>query len=146
MSDNDITTFLSAWCDAERTRDTAFLDTHLTGDFVGVGPLGFTLPKPAWIARHQGDDLRYETFALDEVTVRSYGPVAVVTARQDAIGTFQNNPTPQVLRNTFVLVADHDGDGSDSWKIAQLHMSFVAGTPGAPPIPGAAPPGLATPR
>jgi hypothetical protein len=143
MSDTDITTFLSAWCDAERTRDTTFLDAHLTDDFVGVGPLGFTLPKPAWLARHQGDDLRYETFALDEVSVRSYDPVAVVTARQDAIGTFQDNPTPH---NTLVLVAAPDGDESGSWKIAQLHMSFVAGTPGAPPIPGAPTPPPATPE
>jgi ketosteroid isomerase-like protein len=144
MSDTDIATFLSAWCDAERTRDTKFLDAHLTDDFVGVGPLGFTLPKPAWLARHQGDDLRYETFALDEVSVRSYGPVAVVTARQDAIGTFQDNPAPQVLRNTFVLVANPEA--GDGWKIAQLHMSFVAGTPGAPPIPGAPTPPPATPE
>jgi hypothetical protein len=47
MSDDDITTVLSAWCHAERTRDTAFLNAPLTDDFVGVGPLGFTLPKPA---------------------------------------------------------------------------------------------------
>ncbi len=131
MSDDDVTVFLSAWCDAERTRDTAFLDAHLADDFVGVGPVGFTLPKSAWLARHQGDDLRYETFGLDEVSVRRYGPVAVVTARQDAIGAYQGTPTPQVLRNTFVLV-----DPDAGWRIAQIHMSFVAGTPGAPGPPG----------
>jgi hypothetical protein len=47
MSDDDITTVLSAGCHAERTCDTAFLNAPLTDDFVGVGPLGFTLPKPA---------------------------------------------------------------------------------------------------
>lgn len=130
----DIPTFLTTWCDAERTRDLAFLDTHLTDDFVGVGPLGFTLPKPAWLARHQGDDLRYETFGLQELAVRSYGPVAVVTARQDAIGTFQGNPVPESLRNTFVLLAE-----DNSWRLASLHMSFIAGTPGAPPLPGPPP-------
>jgi ketosteroid isomerase-like protein len=129
---SDIAAFLSDWCDAERTRDIAFLDAHLTDDFVGVGPLGFTLPKPAWIGRHQSGELTYETFALDELDERSFGPVTVVTARQDAKGAFAGNPTPQVLRNSFVLVS-----GDDGWKIAHLHMSFVAGTPGAPPIPGA---------
>jgi hypothetical protein len=138
---SDIAAFLSAWCDAERTRDIGFLDAHLTDDFVGVGPLGFSLPKPAWLGRHQGGDLVYETFAVDEIDERSYGPVAVVTARQDAKGAFQGHPTPQVLRNTFVLVpGDGDGGGGEGdWKIAHLHMSFVAGTPGAPPIPGAPP-------
>ena len=24
----------------------------------------------------------------------------------------------------------------DGWRIGHLHLSFVAGTPGAPPIPG----------
>jgi hypothetical protein len=24
-----------------------------------------------------------------------------------------------------------------SWQLAAIHMSFIAGTPGAPPIPGA---------
>lgn len=128
----DIGTFLSAWADAERTRDIAFLDAHLTDDFVGVGPLGFALPKPAWLARHQGDDLRYETFDVDEVDVRMFEPVAVVTARQTAVGTFQGRPVPECLRNTMVLVAD----GPD-WRLASIHMSFIAGTPGAPPIPGA---------
>jgi|RhiMetdeSRZDD1v2_1073273.scaffolds.fasta_scaffold54115_3 ketosteroid isomerase-like protein len=137
---DDVTTFLSAWCDAERTRDTAFLVANLTEDFVGVGPLGFTLPKPAWIGRHQGDDLHYETFALDEIDVRSYGPVAVVVARQDAKGTFQGNPTPEALRLTLVLTSEGGGDGDGDWRLAGIHMSFVAGTPGAPPIPGGPPP------
>ena len=137
---DEITDFLSAWTDAERTRDTAWLDAALTDDFVGVGPLGFGLPKPAWLARHQGE-LRYETFTVDEVTVRRYGSVAVVIGRQDAVGTFAGNPTPQVLRNTFVLVESADGPGG--WRLASLHMSFVAGTPGAPPLPGPPPPAAA---
>jgi len=119
----DITTFLATWAEAERTRDIDFLDSHLTADFVGVGPLGFTLPKVAWLDRHQGDDLRYTTFAVDEVDIHNFDPVAVVIAR--------GGPLPEVLRNTFVLVAD-----GDDWQIATLHMSFMAGTPGAPPIPG----------
>jgi ketosteroid isomerase-like protein len=128
---SDVTTFLSEWTDAERTADKDFLDAHLTDDFVGVGPLGFALPKAAWIDRHQGDALQYETFGLDEIQVHEVGDATVVTARQDAEGTFAGTPVPQVLRNTFVL-----REGDDGWQLGHLHMSFVAGTPGAPPIPG----------
>ena len=128
---SDVTTFLDEWTDAERTADRAFLDAHLADDFVGIGPLGFALPKAAWIDRHQGDALQYSTFRLDEVEVHQVGEATVVTARQDAEGTFAGTPVPQVLRNTFVLDA-----GDDGWQIGHLHMSFVAGTPGAPPIPG----------
>jgi ketosteroid isomerase-like protein len=128
---NDVTTFLAEWSAAERTRDLGFLDGHLTDDFVGIGPLGFTLPKPAWLARHQGDDLRYETFDLDEVDVDMQHPaVALVTAKQTAKGTFQGHPVPEVLRDSLVLV-DEDG----RWQLARIHMSFVAGTPGAPSPP-----------
>ena len=41
--------FLSDWSDAERNGDGAALDTLLTDDFLGVGPLGFVLPKEIWV-------------------------------------------------------------------------------------------------
>jgi hypothetical protein len=124
----DIGDFLAAWTDAERTGDTAFLTERLTNDFVGVGPYGYTLTKPAWLARHRAGDLRYDTFTLDELNVRSHGPVTVVTARQTAQGTFARRPLPEQLRDTIVVV--HDGDTP---RLAALHMSFIADTPGAPP-------------
>jgi hypothetical protein len=36
------------------------------------------------------------------------------------------------VRATLTLVAE-----SGSWRLAGIHMSFIAGTPGAPPLPGA---------
>jgi ketosteroid isomerase-like protein len=135
---SEITTFLSTWASAERARDVAFLEAKLTDDFVGVGPLGFQLPKAAWLARHAGDDLRYQTFDIDEVHVRTHGPVAIVTARQTAIGTFRGHPVPEVLRDTLLLSSE-----SGRWQLAGIHMSFIAGTPGSPP--GPAPPGPAAP-
>jgi hypothetical protein len=50
---SEIDDFLTRWTQAERTADVATLDTMLTDDFVGVGPLGLALPKPAWLGRHQ---------------------------------------------------------------------------------------------
>jgi hypothetical protein len=35
------------------------------------------------------------------------------------------------VRGTLVLVKDAKG-----WRLAAIHMSFIAGTAGAPPIPG----------
>lgn len=128
------TDFLTTWAEAERRRDVETLDRMLTDDFVGVGPLGFTLPKEAWLARHEGDALRYETFDVEEVEVRPYGNATVVVATQNAVGTHAGNPVPRVLRDTLVLVRD-----GDDWRLAGIHMSFVAGTPGAPPIPGGPP-------
>jgi ketosteroid isomerase-like protein len=128
----DITTFLTTWAEAERAGDTATLDQLLTDDFRGVGPLGFILPKPAWLERHEpGSGLSYETFELDEVQTRTHGTTALVTARQNAIGAYFGQPTPESIRATLALVDDGDG-----WKLATIHMSFIAGTAGSPPLPG----------
>jgi ketosteroid isomerase-like protein len=127
-----ITEFLQRWTEAERTGDIATLDHTLTDDFVGVGPLGFMLPKPAWLARHQPRELHYDTFELDELEVRTFGKVALVTARQTGKGHYHGAPIPEAVRSTLVPV----DDGGES-RLAGTHMSFIAGTLGAPPIPGA---------
>ena len=137
MTTTTIDTFINQWTDAERMGDVEVLDRLLTEDFVGVGPLGFTLPKYAWLYRHQQGDLTYDTFALEELDTRVHGDVAVLTARQVARGAYQGRPTPDALRATLTLVHDEDDDDG-GWQMAGIHMSFIAGTPGAPPIPGAA--------
>jgi ketosteroid isomerase-like protein len=129
----DIDEFLGRWTTAERDADTATLDTLLTDDFLGVGPLGFTLPKPAWLARHQSGDLTYESFALDELQTRLHSDAALITARHTARGAFRGQPTPEAVRATLALVKERGG-----WHLAGIHLSFIAGTPGAPPLPPAA--------
>lgn len=128
-----IETTLAEWAAAERDGDLAALDTLLTDDFTAVGPLGFVLPKQAWLARHRpGGGLSYESFTLAEVQTRLLGgDVAVVTARNDQPGSFQGNPIPEAVRATLVLARQDGG-----WRLAAIHLSFIAGTAGAPPIPG----------
>jgi ketosteroid isomerase-like protein len=132
MNAQQIDSFLASWTDAERDGDVATLDTLIADDFVGVGPLGFTLPKAAWLARHADGALKYESFAVDEIDARPHGDVAVITARHTAAGSHNGHPIPTALRVTLVLV----GDGGEP-RLVALHLSFIAGTPGAPPIPGA---------
>jgi ketosteroid isomerase-like protein len=110
--------------------DTAALDTLLTDDFIGVGPLGFTLPKAAWLGRYQGGSLAYDALELDEIQTRVHGDSAVVTARQNQRGTAQGHPIPEAARVTLAL-AEENG----RWRLAGAHLSFVAGTAGAPPLP-----------
>jgi ketosteroid isomerase-like protein len=132
MNDS-IGTFLRNWSRAELTGDAGTLDRLLTDDFSAVGPLGFILPKPAWLGRHRGGDLHYTAFTVDDPVVRLLGPVALVTATNHTEATYQGHPVPGVLRVTLVLVS-----GDQGWRLTANHMSFVAGTPGAPPIPGPA--------
>ena len=128
-----IQAFLDQWSAAEQAGDTERLDALLADDFAGIGPVGFTLPKQAWLARHRSGDLRYDSFGLTEVQARVYGQAAVVTARNNTYGSYQGHPIPEATRATLILVGD-----AGNWQLAAIHMSFIAGTPGAPSIPSAA--------
>ncbi len=124
--------FLAEWSTAERTGDTDRLAALLSDDFLGVGPLGFVLPKQGWLARF-GGGLAYDRFVLEDVQPRDYGDAAVVTTRQIATGTIGGAPLPfDTVRATLTLIRR-----DDRWQMAGIHMSFVAGTAGAPPTPAA---------
>ena len=123
----DLDTFITTWADAERTCDAATTERVLTDDFVGIGPVGFQLPKPAWLQRQTTGDLHYDELSLDEVSTRRYGDCAVTTARWNARGTAQGHPIPEAARLTLIAV-HQEGD----WRLAGVHFSFIVGTPGTP--------------
>jgi ketosteroid isomerase-like protein len=132
MADS-IQALLGEWSAAEHAGDTERLEVLLADDFTAVGPLGFVLPKQAWLARHRQGDLTYDSFGLAEVQVRVLGEAAVVTARTNTRGSYRGHPVPEATRATLVLVRE-----AGHWQLAAIHMSFIAGTRGAPPIPGSA--------
>jgi len=123
--------FVRHWSSAELAGDTTVLDQLLVDDFTGVGPLGFLLSKADWLDRHHDHALHYRRYALAEVRVQRYQGAAVVVARQDTEGDWRGHPLPEALRISLVLVP-----GAIGWQLALAQTSFVAGTPGAPPIPG----------
>jgi ketosteroid isomerase-like protein len=108
------------WSTSERTGDTDALDDLLTNDFLGIGPVGFVLDKDAWIGRF-GEGLRYETLELDDRTIRLYGDLAIVIARQRATGTHQGSRTPTDLRVSIIIVGEHEKP-----RIAGIQYSFIA--------------------
>jgi ketosteroid isomerase-like protein len=127
----EIETFLTAWTAAEQAGDTDALDGLLASGFSGVGPLGFILSRQAWLARHRDGALTYTAFGLDETHIREFGDVAIVTGRQTATGTYRGHPVPEAVRATLVLATE-----AGTRRLATIHLSFIAGTPGAPPAPG----------
>jgi hypothetical protein len=73
--------FLTAWTTVEQAGDVRTLDQLLTAGFYGVGPMGFILPKTAWLARHQAGGLAYTRFGLDQVQSRQPTGVIPVSSR-----------------------------------------------------------------
>jgi hypothetical protein len=125
-----VDSFLSAWTAAEREGDPDKLEKLLASDFTAIGPLGFILPRTAWLDRHRQGDLAYQAFGLEEIKTRLVGEAAVVTARNNTSGSYRGHPIPEAVRATLVLARE-----AGSWQLAAIHMSFIAGTRGAPPIP-----------
>jgi ketosteroid isomerase-like protein len=121
VSTADIPAFLATWAAAEQAGDTGAVGALLTDDFVGVGPLGFALPKEAWIERLAGD-LHYEAFALSDLAVREHGDTALVTATHSARGDYAGTPLPEALRASLALVREGKDGG---WLLAGLHFSFI---------------------
>lgn len=130
-SNHDITSVLQVWIDAELRGDADALDDLLAPGFTGVGPLGFVLSRAGWLERHRSHALAYARFDYDEVTIQRHPGCAVVVARQNADGTWQGRAVPGILRVSLVLVPAEGG-----WEVTFTQTSFMAGTPGAPPIPG----------
>ncbi len=122
MNKTDAHTVLARWTEAERTGDRNGLDALLAEDFVGIGPVGFVLDKPAWLDRFTSG-MRYEHLELDEITSRDYGAAAVAVARQHAAGEARGNPVPADTRVSFVVVRSVGGDEA---RIAGIQYSFMA--------------------
>ena len=116
------------WARAELDGDVISLKEILADDFLAVGPRGFVLTKGQWIARHETGSLRYGSFGLDEVEVRSYGEAAIVVCRQTAAGVYEDDngryDIDESFRATLVFV-DQDGGR----RLAGLQLSPILGRP-----------------
>jgi hypothetical protein len=75
--------------------------------------------------------MHYDGFELDEVQTHVHERSAVVVARQNQHGSAHGHPVPEAARAMLVLSAD-----GDDWRLAAVQLSFIAGTRGAPPVPG----------
>jgi hypothetical protein len=101
--------------------------TRLAIGCTGTGPLGFTLPKQAWLARHRSRDRTYKDFSSEEVR----GPA--ISQDTEAVTAHQQPrqqpgpPDPEATRATMVLASSVGGR-----PLAAIHMSFIVGTRGRP--------------
>jgi uncharacterized protein (TIGR02246 family) len=116
------------WATAELDGDVSSLQKILADDFVAVGPRGFVLTGEQWIARHEAGSLKYQSFGLDEVEIRTYSDAAILVCRQTAAGVYQDEngryDIDESFRATLVFVRQ---DGS--WRLAGLQLSPILGRP-----------------
>jgi ketosteroid isomerase-like protein len=122
----DVLTLSQDWVDAERVSDTSRLADLLADDFVGIGPRGFMLTKEEWLGRHASGALRYDSLALDAVTLRAYAGAAIVTGHETDTVQYEGHPMQGDYRTTLVFVTQQG-----RWRLANVQFSPIALPPGA---------------
>ena len=103
------------WAAAEQDNDPG----RLAEDFHGVGPAGFVLDRPQWLAR-LGNGLENRSFAVEDAQVRDYGTAAVVVGALAQETSFQGRDNSGRFRVTVVAVRP-----ADRWLLANVHIGAL---------------------
>jgi rhodanese-related sulfurtransferase/ketosteroid isomerase-like protein len=127
MGTQQILDLVSRWSQAELTGDVAAYDDLLTGDFTGIGPVGFVLDREQWAGRHRGGLTNHE-FEIVDPQVRAYGDAAIVSGVQRQRATARGHDASGSFRLTLVAVRQ-----GDRWVIANIQLSGPLQAPSAPP-------------
>jgi ketosteroid isomerase-like protein len=121
----EILDLVQRWAAAEQDNDPGLLDDVLADDFHGVGPAGFVLDRPQWLARF-GNGLQNRAFAVEDAQVRDYGAAAVVVGVLAQETSFQGADNSGRFRVTVVAVRP-----ADRWLLANVHIGPLQ--PAGPP-------------
>jgi ketosteroid isomerase-like protein len=121
----EILDLVRRWAAAEQGNDPGLLDDVLADDFHGVGPAGFVLDRPQWLARF-GNGLQNRAFAVEDAQVRDYGAAAVVVGVLAQETSFQGADNSGRFRVTVVAVRP-----ADRWLLANVHIGPLQ--PARPP-------------
>lgn len=109
---------IRAWLDNDRETISAIL----ADDWTVIDPSGRVLTKAQVMEEAFESGIRkMETGTIDEVKVRTFGDVAVVTGRTAAAGTYQGTNFSVTLRFTDVCVKP----GSD-WQVVASQGTLIS--------------------
>lgn len=109
------------WGDALLKADVAAWSRCLGDDWVLTTSNGTLVTKPMALADLKEGALRIDSFRLDDVKVRVYGDVAVVTGQITEKSKFRDKDTSGVRRFTDVFVK-RDG----RWQAVASHESDIS--------------------
>ena len=91
---------IKAWVDKDRST----IDSLLAADWRVTDPAGQVLTKAQVMKELETGERKLESGSIDDVDVRLFGAVAVVTGRTHATGSYQGNTVTVKLRFTDVFV------------------------------------------
>ena len=108
---------IAAWV----TKDRETINALLADDWIVTDPGGRVLTKAQVLAELDSGERKLESGTIDEVNVRLFGDVAVVTGRTAATGSYQGNSVSVKLRFTDVFVKR-----SGSWEAVASQATLIA--------------------
>lgn len=139
-AEEQIRDFLQRLTAAERDGNADTLASLLDEDFVCVGPLGFVLTKPRWLAGYRTGDLVYQALTLEDTSQRRYGDT-VIPARSAPPAGRARHPRP-ARPDTHTRSTPHRSappaptshPTSPSYPLVTQHLSSCGGTPISRPL------------
>jgi ketosteroid isomerase-like protein len=102
-----LTNLKKQWSEAEVKRDTEFLDKLYTDDFVVGTSQGDVLTKEQFMERVRSPDHRWDEVNSDNIRVRVYSSVAVMTDHTSVHGFDKGQPFGGEYRFVRILVKQH---------------------------------------
>jgi ketosteroid isomerase-like protein len=91
---------IKAWVNKDRETINAIL----ADDWIVTDPAGRVLTKAQVMAEFDSEERKLESGTIDDVNVRFFGNVAIVTGRTAAAGSYQGTIVSVKLRFTDVFV------------------------------------------
>jgi len=108
------------WTDAIQKKDLAAVGLLLADEYMIIDDEGLVRDKATTLSRLKSSDNDISTAVVDELKVRVYGNVAVVTGRQTEKSVEKGKNTSGAYRYTDVWVKRGNG-----WQVVNTHESKV---------------------
>jgi len=108
---------ISAWVSADRET----IDTILADDWRVTDPTGQVLTKAQVMVELESGERKLESGTIDDVDVRLFGNVGIITGRTVATGSYQGNKVSVTLRFTDVFVKQNQ-----RWYAMASHATLIA--------------------
>lgn len=114
------------WMEAYTRRDTAFLDRHMSDDYVGTFPDGTVHDKKSEIEAVASGAIEIMEMTPREMTVRVYGNAAVITGQSSVKARVGGQDMRAELRFTDVWIKR-----GDRWQAVASQVTRIEQSEGA---------------
>ena len=119
--DAELRTVVAAWDRAMVDNDADAIGRFMHDDWVIIGSDGGVSDKPTFLEQIRQGRLSHDTMTSEELRIRGYGEVAVLTAIGVSGGRFDGHPFREHERQSNVFVKE-----GGQWRCVLTHLSRLA--------------------